>query len=155
MLRMTLCLIIVVSSSFIGFSYSQKLYRRKATLELFSKHLKNALTQIRYACSSLSLIFDDKFDGFKFNVEDDFCKQWEEMLSYYEKDLEKKDILTLKAFADNLGSTDIDGEISNINMYIEMLDECICEAQSNINSKSKLYRTLGVTLGLMLSILLF
>ena len=58
------------------------------------------------------------------------------------------------SFAQNLGKADVNGEISHIQMYIDMLNDCVEDAKNNINSKSKLYRTLGVSFGLLISILL-
>ena len=77
------------------------------------------------------------------------------MLKIYENELSKKDIEMLSSFAKNLGTSDLDGEINNLNMYIELLNNSIKEAQNNINLKSKLYRTLGMSFGLALSIMLF
>lgn len=155
MIKLILCLVITITSSFVGFSFSHRLYKRKEVLEQFVLELKNALTQVRYSTDSLAKIFSKKFNGYFFDDETDFFVQWLKMLKIYENELSKKDIEMLSSFAKNLGTSDLDGEINNLNMYIELLNNSIKEAQNNINLKSKLYRTLGMSFGLALSIMLF
>ena len=58
------------------------------------------------------------------------------------------------SFAENAGKTDADGEISHIEMYVQLLNTCINDAENSIITKSKLYRTFGVSIGLIVSIML-
>ena len=53
-----------------------------------------------------------------------------------------------------LGSTDIEGQVSQIAVTQKMLDEKIKEAVIENNKNSKLYRTLGISSGLALAIIL-
>lgn len=152
--KLILCVVIVVSSSIFGFYYSNILYRRKAILQLFICNLKYAKTRIRYELKNLCDIFSDKFSDFTFDNEKQFVPQWSELLKFYEKTLTKNDIKLLKSFAENLGKTDVNGEISHIEMYIELLNSRVNDAENSINSKSKLYRTMGVSVGLLISIML-
>ena len=77
------------------------------------------------------------------------------MLKYYDKTLKKEDVDLLIECGEKLGTSDINGETDNINMYIEMLTSKVAQAQNDIEKKSKLYRTLGLYSGIALTILLF
>lgn len=154
MLKLILCVVIVVSSTLVGFSFSNKLHKRKQVLNMFVRELNKACTNIRYSQSNLATIFSKKFDGYIFDDDKKFCVQWADMLKQYEKDLKYEDIKTLKSFSTNLGTTDTDGAVECIKLYLELLDSNIKEAENNIVLKSKLYRTLGLSLGLVVSILL-
>lgn len=149
-----LCMVIVLSSTVLGFYYSNRLYRRKDILQLFINNLKDAQTIIRYESKNLCDVFSEKFTDFKFDNEKRFLPQWSELLKTYDKTLTKSDIRLLMSFAENLGKTDVDGEISHIQMYVELLSSRVSDAQNSINSKSKLYRSFGVSLGLLISIML-
>ncbi len=154
MLKPMLCIVIVLSATMTGFYFSNKLYIRKDVLQKFVNELKASVTQIRYSSDNLCDIFSDKFSGFKFCDEQPFLIQWNNLLKNYDSKLNKSDIRLLLSFAQNLGKVDVNGEISHIQMYIDMLTDCVEDAKNNINSKSKLYRTLGVSFGLLISILL-
>lgn len=154
LLKPILCIVIILSSTVSGFHFSNRLYKRKEILQLFISNLKDAQTRIRYESRNLCDIFSDKFSGFMFNNEQRFITQWSELLKLYDKTLTKSDINLLMTFAENLGKTDVDGEITHIQMYVELLHSRINDAQNSINSKSKLYRTFGVCVGLLISIML-
>lgn len=154
MIKLILCIVVVLSSTLVGFSFSSRLSSRKSILEAFVIELKNCATQIRYSSGDLSQIFSNNFMSYSFSDSKPFYQQWTDMLSTYSKVLTKKDIEVLTDFAHTLGTCDIAGEINNIELHIEMLNAQITDAQSQITTKSKLYKTLGVSLGLVVAILL-
>ena len=154
MIKLLLCIPIIASSSLVGFSYSNSLYRRKSVLENFSLMIKNCSTKIRYNSGDLFEIFDTESINYSFNTKKPFCEQWCEMLKAYSKILTIEDIKILKDFSENLGTYDVSGELSNISMYIEMLSAQIEIADQQIKEKSKLYKTLGMSFGLAVAILL-
>ncbi len=154
MIKLLLCIAIVVSSSLIGFYYSNSLYRRKRVLEHFLIQIKNCSTKIRYNSGDLCEIFSNSFTDFTFDSQISFCKQWSDMLKGYSKILSDEDIKILLEFSENLGTYDVSGELSNISMYIEMLSAQIEKADLDIKERSKLYKTLGMTFGLAVAILL-
>lgn len=154
MFKAFLCLLIICATSFVGCFYSHKLSKRKEILELFSLELSTSLTKIRYQSNTLANVFSDKFSGYVFNDESNFFLQWKDMLKYYDKTLKKEDVDLLLECGEKLGTSDINGETDNINMYIEMLTSKVAQAQNDIEKKSKLYRTLGLYSGIALTILL-
>lgn len=154
MIRLILCIVIVFSSTIGGFYFSSKLSKRKDILLNFELELKNTLTKIRYNQSNLSQLFENNFMGYSFDDSKKFSLQWNEMLNNYKEILTDEDIRVLADFSKSVGTLDLTGEISNINLYIDLIRERIIDAQKDIATKSKLYQTLGTSLGLCIAILL-
>lgn len=154
MFKIILCMIVVICSTMVGYSYSMKLQKRKKVLGSFVLELKKCSAQIRYSCRSLSSIFVDNFMNVVFTDEEPFEVQWNEMLKNYQKILDDEDVNILSEFAKILGTSDVTTEITNIDMYVEMLQLRIADADNNILLKGKLYKTLGFSLGLTIAILM-
>lgn len=152
MLKMLLCLMIVVCSTLIGFTYSQKLHKRKAVLEKFVLELKNCHTQLQYTSAQLPILFKNNFMNYTFCDDKPFSDQWNNMLDNFRHILNANDIEVLMSFATNLGTTDTDGELKNIELHTQMLKNNIVDASSDIERKSKLYKTFGLSLGVTIVI---
>ncbi|MBR2715636.1 MAG: stage III sporulation protein AB, partial [Ruminococcus sp.] len=154
MLELLLYLVLVLSTTMVGFSFSQKLFRRKEILQFFVLELRECMTKIRYSSMELSEVFSDRFSNYSFNSSVSFSIQWKEMLRAYSSFLSKDDMRILQGFGDTVGKSDASGELANIKMYIELLEEKITDAKNNIDKKSKLYKMFGLTSGLLITILL-
>ena len=116
--------------------------------------LKNAKTVIRYSSKSLSNVFSSSFMDYPFCDDSPFYNQWEDMLKKYSKTLSCEDVQILLGFGKSIGTSDVSGELSNIDMYINLLQAQINEAQNIIETKSNIYKTLGLSLGLAIAIIL-
>ena len=154
MLKLILCIVVVFSFTLVGFSCSSKLLVRKKVLESFVLELKNAKTLMRYSSNELYKIFKNNFMQYEFCGSVPFVNQWDDMLKVYSKVLIKQDLDILSNFGKSLGTSDLNGEMSNIDMYLTLLDAQISHSQSIIDSKSKVYKTLGISLGLAVAIIL-
>ena len=154
MFKLLLCIVIVLCSTAVGFSFSAKLFTRKKILELFVLELKNAKTKMRYSSNELHKIFENNFMNYNFCGNMPFHKQWNDMLNNYSKVLTKADIYLLSNFGKALGTSDLNGELSNIDMHINLLNAQILQSQNCIDCKSKVYRTLGLSSGLAVAIIL-
>lgn len=154
MFKILLCMVVIACSTTVGFSCSSKLYERKKILENFTLLLKNYSTQIRYNSPCLSTVFADNFMNYTFCDDKPFCEQWMQMLKLYSKVLSKDDIRLLSDFSKTVGTADEQSEQKNIEMYTKLLQTNIEKAKDDIAQKSKLYRTLGLSLGLVIAILL-
>lgn len=66
----------------------------------------------------------------------------------------KEDIEVLKGLSKMLGSMDLEGQINNIDLISESLNSQIEEATNEKNKNEKMYRTLGVSIGLTIAIIL-
>jgi stage III sporulation protein AB len=62
--------------------------------------------------------------------------------------LNKEDLTLLKEFFAKLGTTDVDGQLSHIDLYKEIFQEQYNKSKSDIEKKCKLYRMAGIFAGL-------
>ena len=53
-----------------------------------------------------------------------------------------------------LGKTDIEGQLSEISLGLDLINKQLVDAEYERNKNSKLYKTMGVILGLGISIIL-
>ena len=65
-----------------------------------------------------------------------------------------EDKMALANLGKLLGKTDLKGQIEQIEMTEDFLDEQIRKARSKMNKNEKLYRTLGMVVGLAIVIIL-
>lgn len=84
-------------------------------------------------------------------------KAWEEAIEeeMFFLNLNNEDIDTLIYLGHTLGKSDIEGQISEIEEFKERLSVQIEEAELQKNKNSKLYKSLGTIVGLVIVILLF
>lgn len=68
--------------------------------------------------------------------------------------LSKNDTALLMDFSQTLGDTDVSGQLSNIEMYIELLGKNLKEAEKEVTDKSRVSISCSLFLGLLVSILL-
>ena len=68
--------------------------------------------------------------------------------------LNEEDIKIIKGLSKQLGITDIEGQISQIDITQNFLDTQIRQAQEEKEKNQKLYQKLGTTIGLVIIILL-
>lgn len=64
------------------------------------------------------------------------------------------DIQIIKSFANELGQTDLSGQISNISLHIQQLNKNISQAEDIFKDRSRVALNTGVFAGLIVSILL-
>ena len=64
------------------------------------------------------------------------------------------DINVLKTLGKMLGNTDVEGQVSQIELTEEFLIKEIKEAEEEKRKNTKLYKTLGVTAGLAVAVIL-
>ncbi len=66
----------------------------------------------------------------------------------------KEDIEVLKGLSKMLGSMDLEGQINNIDLINELLNNQIQEATLEKSKNEKMYKTLGISVGLTIAIIL-
>ena len=79
---------------------------------------------------------------------------WEKAVESNSENLNNEDINSLKPLGKLLGKTDIDGQLSQIKLVCEFLEEQINEAVEEKNKNEKMYQKLGVIVGLVIVIVL-
>lgn len=161
-------LVIFLSSSKIGKMLAQRYYFRVQELE----ELKNALnlfkTKIKFTYETIPEIFEEISNNITKNISNIFkstvkglkdfsvSQAWEQAIESEKKNtnLNEEDIRVIKLLSKQLGITDIEGQISQIEITEHFLDTQIKQAQQEKEKNQKLYQKLGTTMGLVIVILL-
>ena len=79
---------------------------------------------------------------------------WENAIDSVNTNFSNEDINIIKGLAKMLGKTDLDGQVSEIRLTKQFINTKIEEAEIEKQKNSKLYKTLGATIGLATVILL-
>ena len=79
---------------------------------------------------------------------------WENAIKKTEANLNKEDLNILLDMGKLLGKTDVDGQVSNLEIASTFIDTQIEKAEIEKQKNSKLYKTLGVVTGLAIIIIL-
>lgn len=164
-----LCIIFFISV-FIGKNLSKKYTYRLDELEEIQTLLNVLKTKIKFTYEPLPQIFEDISKNSSKNVsyifsnannlmnEDSASQSWEESLNIIEKEnmtnLNKEDIKILRNLSKLLGQTDVEGQISQIEITQNFLQPQIKEAEDEKKKNEKLYSRLGTTIGLAIVIIL-
>ena len=61
--------------------------------------------------------------------------------------LKNSDRVLLLEFGEQLGKTDVDGQLKHLELYEELFKKQLTDAENEINKKSKLYKTMGFFVG--------
>lgn len=166
-LKTAILLIILVFSFIIGNLVSRKYINRVNDL----KEIKNALnmfkTKIKFTYEPIPEIFYDISKNLKPNISEIFKKSsidmnnnimageaWKQAISSANTNLSEEDINIVQGLSKLLGQTDIDGQLSEIELTNSFLNTQIKKAEIEQEKNVKLYKTLGLTIGLTVVILL-
>ena len=68
--------------------------------------------------------------------------------------LDKEDIETLKGLSSLLGKVDLEGQVGEIELVDSFLDTQILKAEEQEKKFVKMYKTLGIVIGIAISIVL-
>ena len=79
---------------------------------------------------------------------------WNEAIEEYKGNLTEDDKKAIQTLSKMLGTTDLEGQISQIEVTENFLDNQIKQAQEEKNKNEKLYKKLGSTIGLAIVIIL-
>ena len=164
--KILILLIIFCTSSLIGISIAKKYSNRVNNLKEIKTALNIFETKIKYTYETIPEIFKEISENTYKTVSEIFLTASDKMLELSAGDawkfaldncnieitLEDKNIL--KNLAKLLGKTDVEGQISEINLTNQFLDKQIEVAEQEKNKNEKLYKTLGMTIGLVIVIIL-
>ncbi len=150
-------ILIVFAGFMAGNSFSKKLHERKNFLKAFIVFLTNLSTQLRYNSSDIFTLINTSnqiselqfFDFEDIEPNQPFSKLWKTKIRALPKSLSltKTDIEMLIEFGSELGKTDIDGQLTHIELYKTVFEKQLSDAESAIGQKSKLYKTMGFFAG--------
>lgn len=161
---------IVTGSTSIGFllskSYSDRLTELKGLVKLINilqNKLKFTHKPLAEIFEEISLLNSNSKVGEIFLKASKKLKEnnaetsWKEaiMEEAFFLNLKNEDIELIKSFGNMLGKTDIEGQISEINQFITLINGQIAVAEEEKNKNSKMYKSLGTIIGLVIVIILF
>ena len=158
--------LILVSSSLIGKFLSKKYVYRLEELEEMKNSLNILKTKIKFTYEPIPDIFEEISKNTNKNIGNIFLlakekmekmpasKAWEIAVEKIECNLKKEDKKTIKLLSKLLGRTDIEGQISQIEITEEFLNTQIKEAEEEKIKNEKLYTRLGTVMGLTIVIIL-
>lgn len=157
---------IFLSSSLIGILISKKYSNRVSELKEFKNALNIFKTKIRYTYEPLPQIFTEISENVNSNISPvfknaaekmKFCaagEAWNLALTIEELNIDDEDRNALKNLSKLLGKTDLDGQLNQIEMTTNFLDKQIKEAETQKEKSEKMYRTLGMIIGIGIVIIL-
>lgn len=165
-IKIFILFIVFIISNYIGKMIAGKYkYRLEELIEM-----KNAInvfkTKIKFTYEPIPEIFDEISQNSSKNIQNIFSKAKEEMqnkdaeeawqnaVMEVQNNLNEEDKKTLCILAKMLGKSDIDGQVSQIDMTLGFLEKQIKQAEEERNKNEKLYRKLGTIMGLAIVIIL-
>ncbi len=159
--------LIIVSSSAIGIIKSINLSKRVYELELIIILIEKIKTYLRYnqlhtsemiyelsQCSSFDRLDFINYCSKKLKKDSNFPLIWEESILNSKLSISTKDRNILIGLKDIIGARDIDGQLSGIDLTLGIIQENLNDAKQVKSVKGRMYRNLGILLGLGLSILI-
>lgn len=158
--------IIFSISSFIGITISKKYGTRVKELKEIQRALHIFEEKIKFTYEPIPDVFTDISKKCIQNIGKIFYEAannmsimsageaWEIALDNSNTKLTKEDIDVLKGMSKMLGKTDLDGQVSEIKLTEKFIDTKIEEAQIEKSKNEKLYKTLGITTGLTIVVVL-
>lgn len=164
--RLFILAMIIVVSSIIGILFS----KRYADREKEIKEMKNALnmfsTKIKFTYEPIPNVFMEIANKIEGNVGTIFDRAanrmkeisageaWNQALEESKNNFNKEDIAIIKNLNRLLGQTDLDGQLSEIEVVNDFLTTQLEKASEERRKNEKMYRTLGLVTGLTIAIIL-
>ncbi len=139
-----------------GWFCSKKLLMRKDFFKRIISFISNLSTQLRYSTSDIFTLVSlsantSGLDLFEISDETGtpFYRIWSERVNAIPAKfgLKKGDAALLLEFGEQLGKTDVDGQLKHLELYEALFKNLLTDAENEINKKSKLYKTMGFFVG--------
>lgn len=153
-------------SIYIGLLISRKYKDRVTELKEFRNSLNMLESKIKFTYEPLqeifnqisnclendiSLIFKNTIENMrKMNTQD----AWNKAVEESKLNLNNEDINIIKNMGKLLGKTDVEGQVSEIELTSSFIDMQIEKAEKDKEKNEKLYKTLGTVIGLAIVIIL-
>ena len=157
---------IFLSCSLIGILISKKYVNRVNELREFKNALNIFKTKIKYTYEPLPEIFAEISENIDSNISSvfktasdkmDICaagEAWDLALKMDELNIDEEDRNILRNLGKLLGKTDMQGQVNQIEMTSDFLDKQIRKAENQKDKSEKMYRTLGMIIGMAIVIML-
>jgi len=154
-------------STAIGMAVSKTYENRVVELKEFKNMLNAIKTKIKFTYEPLAEIFKQLANKNDTNIERIFGQManqityyptrevWENCIQDADISINQEDKDILKKLGKLLGQTDVEGKVSEIEVVESFLNIQIDKAEEEKKKNQKMYKTLGVTIGLIFVIVLF
>ena len=169
MLKVILIIVIFTLSVTIGYIYGDSFRKRVTHLKEINKSLILLQNEVVYMNAALPIAIEDiaikanepladfllkVSESLKEGSEGDVYSSFKKVYRDYEDEfyLEKEDKSILEDFVKSLGESGVYGQDKIFNLVLENLKLNIEEASENSKKNVKLYRSLGLCVGAMISI---
>lgn len=170
-IKLTGCILVIGSSSAMGFLFASEIIKRLEDLKSAKTVALLLRGDIRYAHTALpealenvcrrhkgrlSPFLKEVSKRLKQNEGESFSVIWNEAMEtqLLKTALTKQDKVGLMQFGEQLGYLDKDMQLNHIDWYISMIEEDMKEINSDAKDKMRLYRSLGVLFGILVTILI-
>ena len=166
-IKYILLIVIFGLSTAIGMTISKSYENRVVELKEFKNILNVMKTKIKFTYEPLSEIFNQIANKNETNIEMIFGQMsnqityfqtrevWENCIQEADISINQEDKDILKKLGKLLGQTDVEGQVSEIEVTENFLNMQIDKAEDEKKKNQKMYKTLGITIGLVFVIILF
>jgi stage III sporulation protein AB len=165
------CILVIASSAGMGFFFSNEMKCRiddmkelRKLIVLLRGDIRYANTPLPEAISSIARRHKGYFEPFFSDVSTKlhdlsgltFPDIWKEAVEkrLTNTSLTKKDKMHLNQFGENLGYLDKEMQLNTLDLFISQLEDEINEASKTAKDKAYLYNSLGIMLGIFVSIIM-
>ena len=158
--------LIFCTTTIIGIVISNRYKKRVEELKEIKIALNVLETKMKYTYEPIAEIFKEISDGRNSNISNIFKNAvsnmyhhsagdaWTNALDNTNTNLNKEDISVLKNLNKLLGKTNLEGQVSEIQLTTKFLDTQIEKAEKEREKNQKLYKNLGIIAGLTIIIIL-
>ena len=164
--KIILLISIIVASTLLGILFSKKYSNREKELKEMKSALNIFATKIKFTYEPIPNVFLEIANKIEGNVGQIFARAsnrmkeenagdaWANAFTDVPNNLTKEDITILSNLGRLLGQTDVEGQISEIEVVVQFLDTQLEQAKQEKIKNEKMYRTLGIVGGLTIAIIL-
>ncbi len=164
--KIILLISIMVASTLLGILFSKKYSNREKELKEMKSALNIFATKIKFTYEPIPNVFLEIANKIEGNVGQIFARAsnrmkeenagdaWANAFTDVPNNLTKEDITILSNLGRLLGQTDVEGQISEIEVVVQFLDTQLEQAKQEKIRNEKMYRTLGIVGGLTIAIIL-
>ncbi len=154
---------ILLISSYLGINKAKEYENRVKFLTKFQSALVMFKSKLEFTHEPIKNIFEDiskvvygENDNIFINVvksKDDIFTSWKNAVEK-EKYFTNEDKEVIEMIGKLLGKTDLNGQVSEINLGLNLVDKQIQSAEIQMRKNVKLYKTMGVVCGIGICIIL-
>ena len=164
-LKIIILTVIMGMCTALGLMKANRYKLRVIDLQEMKKALNLATTKMRYTYEPLPDLFYEISKDLNENISNIFKKSheymedlsagqaWEKAVDESTYNFTKEDINIIKGLSKLLGKTDLERQLMQIELTNKLLDEQIVQATNLKNKNTKLYKTLGATIGIAIMII--